>query len=349
MAPKLVPKVYVVTLNWNSWKLTIACLESLLRSNYANFCVVACDNGSTDGSQSHMLDWAAGHVLASAPDAEALRGLVEPPIPKPIPFTFYSRVEAEAGGAMEDERLVLIQTGANLGFAGGCNVGMRYALARGDADFIWLVNNDSLVPAASLDHLVSRVMADPAIGLCGSTLLGVKHPNKIQALGGARWRKWTGTSKHIGISEAWPKLDLNLQQIEAEMDYVVGASMLVSRRFLETVGLLAEDYFLYYEELDWACRAKNHFRLGYAPDSIVYHMEGGSSGFSLLRYYYYRSMIRFYLRHSRLYLPSVVARIMARFGSALLRRDREELKFFIGSRFLMREPTSPKETTREAT
>lgn len=339
MTPKLAqPKVYVITLNWNSWKLTLPCLESLLQSDYSNYCVVVCDNGSTDGSVSLMLDWATGRVLASAPHSEALRDLVEPAITKPVPLTFYSRAEAEAGGAPEDERLVLIQTGANLGFAGGCNVGMRYALARGDADFIWLVNNDSLVPKASLQHLISRVIADPTIGLCGSTLLGVKHPNKIQALGGARWRKWTGTSKHIGISEAWPKPDLNLQQIEAQMDYVVGASMLASRRFLETVGLLAEDYFLYYEEIDWAMRAKKHFRLAYAPESIVYHLEGGSSGFSLLRYYYYRSMIRFTWRHARRYLPLVVARLVARIASAFLRRDREEIHFFIKTRFLTHKP-----------
>lgn len=339
MAPKFAqPKVYVITLNWNSWKLTLPCLESLLRSGYANYCVVVCDNGSTDGSESHILDWAAGRVPASAPDSEVLRGLVEPPIPKPVPYTFYSRAEAEAGGTSGDERLVLIQTGANLGFAGGCNVGMRYALARGDADFIWLVNNDSLVPADSLQHLVSRALSDPMIGLCGSTLLGVKHPNKIQALGGARWRKWTGTSKHIGVGEAWPRPDLNAQQIETQMDYVVGASMLASRGFLDKVGLLAEDYFLYYEEIDWAMRAKKHFRLAYAPDSIVYHVEGGSSGFSLLRYYYYRSMIRFTWRHARRYLPLVVARLAARVASAFLRRDRDEMVFFIKTRFLTHKP-----------
>lgn len=339
MTPKLVqPKVYVITLNWNSWKLTLPCLESLLRSEYSNYCVVVCDNGSTDGSESRILDWAAGRVLACAPNSEVLRGLVEPAIPKPVPSTFYSRAEAEAGGSSGDERLVLIQTGANLGFAGGCNVGMRYALTRGDADFVWLINNDTLVPAASLQHLVSHVMADPTIGLCGSTLLGVKQPNKIQALGGARWRKWTGTSKHIGISEVWPKSDLNPQHIEAQMDYVVGASMIASRRFLETVGLLAEDYFLYYEEIDWAMRAKKHFRLAYAPASIVYHMEGGSSGFSLLRYYYYRSMIRFTWRHAPRYLPFVLARLAARIGSAFLRRDREEINFFIKTRFLTHKP-----------
>jgi len=64
------------------------------------------------------------------------------------------------------------------------------------------------------------------------------------------------------------------------MNYVEGASMLVSRQFLDEVGLLCEDYFLYFEEADWAIRAKGRFSLGYAPLSIVYHKVGGSIGTS---------------------------------------------------------------------
>jgi len=64
------------------------------------------------------------------------------------------------------------------------------------------------------------------------------------------------------------------------MNYVEGASMLVSRQFLVEIGLLCEDYFLYFEEADWAIRAEGRFRLGYAPLSIVYHKVGGSIGTS---------------------------------------------------------------------
>lgn len=64
------------------------------------------------------------------------------------------------------------------------------------------------------------------------------------------------------------------------MNYVEGASMLVSRQFLTEVGLLCEDYFLYFEEADWAIRAKGRFNLGYAARSIVYHKVGSSIGTS---------------------------------------------------------------------
>ena len=108
------------------------------------------------------------------------------------------------------------------------------------------------------------------------------------------------------------------------MDYVVGASMLVRRAFLETAGLMDEGYFLYYEELDWAFRLPPGMRLGYAPASVIYHHEGGTTG-GIVRTHYYRSLIRFTWRHNRRYLPLVLARMMLRIPEALLRRNRQEL------------------------
>jgi len=64
--------------------------------------------------------------------------------------------------------------------------------------------------------------------------------------------------------------------LDGRLNYITGASMLVSRSFLEIIGLMSEDYFLYFEELDWSCRARNKFTLAYAPESIVYHKHRGS-------------------------------------------------------------------------
>jgi hypothetical protein len=75
-------------------------------------------------------------------------------------------------------------------------------------------------------------------------------------------------------------MDVRAESIEKEMSYVSGASMLVSKRFLETVGLMEESYFLYFEEIDWAQRAAGRFKFVYAPGSIVYHKEGGAIGSS---------------------------------------------------------------------
>jgi len=62
------------------------------------------------------------------------------------------------------------------------------------------------------------------------------------------------------------------------MSYVVGASMLATAKFVREVGPMCEDYFLYYEELDWVIRSGGRFRLGFAPRSVVYHKEGATAG-----------------------------------------------------------------------
>lgn len=88
--------------------------------------------------------------------------------------------------------------------------------------------------------------------------------------------------------------------------------MLVRREFIETVGLMSEDYFLYYEEIDWITRGAGRFRLGYAPDSIVWHKEGASIGTAasggspLSMYYLYRSRLRFTARHHPRCVPTVL-------------------------------------------
>jgi GT2 family glycosyltransferase len=119
----------------------------------------------------------------------------------------------------------------------------------------------------------------PEAGLCGSTLLNYRRPHRVDALGGAIYCRWLGLAWHLGRWRNWCQSG-NVAAVERSMDYVVGASILVTRRFLEEVGMMDESYFLYYEELDWATRARGRFALAYASESIVYHKVGGSIGTS---------------------------------------------------------------------
>jgi len=95
------PKVYVVILNYNSWKDTIECLESVLRSDYQNYQVVVVDNNSTNNSIEYLKAWAEGKLDVWVNPAITLRGLTFPPLPKPIPYVFYFKEEAEKGGNLE--------------------------------------------------------------------------------------------------------------------------------------------------------------------------------------------------------------------------------------------------------
>ena len=303
-------RAIVILLNWNGWQDTIECLESLLASDYPDFQVVVCDNGSTDESLERIQAWADGHMQARR-DGLPWRKLDASPLRKPVMWVRYSRTEAERGGiAGQDAKLVLIDNEANLGFAAGNNVGLRYALARKEFAYFWLLNNDTVVARDALRRLVERMKAVPGAGMAGSTLLYYHQPDRVQAWGGGRYDPRLGVSSHLGIlAPAEQKPDV--AEVEKEMAYVVGASLMVSRPFLENIGLMDERYFLYYEEIDWACRARDRYALAYAADSLVYHKEGGTVGSShtgqasaLSMKFLYGNRLKFARRFYPRYLPS---------------------------------------------
>lgn len=274
------PLVYIVILNWNGWADTIECLESVFRSNYSRFRVIVCDNGSTDGSLGYIKDWAKGQLDSCTFPPPPLRHLTFPPLPKPIAVHEYDSSQREKTHQIADGApLVLIETGANLGFAGGNNVGLRYALSNMECRYVWLLNNDTVVEPDALTQLVRRMQEKPDAGICGSTLYFYHYPEVVQALGGATYNKWLGSNRHLGLFQKNNQPVIQ-SDVENKMCYVIGASMLTTRAFLETVGLMSEEYFLYFEELDWITRAKGRFSLAFADRSLIYHKEGGSAGTS---------------------------------------------------------------------
>ena len=274
----MMDKVYILILNWNGWADTVECLESVLGNDYPDYQIIVCDNNSSNKSVERIRDWAEGRLELPSAGSARLGGLSRPPAPKPIPYAEYDRVKAESGGAADDNaRFILIRTGGNLGFAGGNNVGLRYAMAKGDSAFVWLLNNDTVIRPGALTAMVLRMRERPDAGICGSTLMCYDEPDKVFALGGGAYDKWLAVGRHLGAGRpAEPGADLH--RIERAMDYVVGASMLVSRRFLADVGLMYEGYFLYHEELDWALRGRGRYSLVYAPESVVYHKGAASIG-----------------------------------------------------------------------
>lgn len=303
------PHVYVILLNWNGWRDTIECLESVFRLDHPRLSVIVCDNASSDDSVEKIEDWASGGVAASC-NSPDLAHLVHPPIPKPVACASFPASGAATIGSTPGVRLVLIQTGANLGFAGGSNIGIRYALARGDCDYVWLLNNDTVVEPDSLSAMVRMAEADPKLGICGSQLRSYVSPHEIQTMGGRRYSRWSARTR--------PLQELATPQVSTTPgapDYIEGASMLISHRCLEEVGLLEESYFLYYEELDLAVRAQRFFHFGYSPASVIYHKEGASIGSASVRaqrsalsdFYQARNRVVFTRRHYRQFLPSVLA------------------------------------------
>lgn len=247
------PRTVIVLLNWNGAQDTIECIQSLLQMEEQNFLLVVCDNASTDGSFEQLRKWGE----AALPARFATWECSQPPA-----------VHA---------KFILIQTGANLGFAGGCNVGLRYALLHTNAEFVWLLNNDTVADVGALGLQIAAMQRKADVGILGSTIAFFHEPDQIQAPAGYDFNFWTARVLPMRKSLSFATLPAE-HEIEARLKYISGASMFVRRTFLEDVGLLNEQYFLYFEEIDWAMRGKDRFRLGYCSSSRIWHKEGRSTG-----------------------------------------------------------------------
>jgi len=310
-------RVYILLLNWNGWQDTIECLESVLRLSYPDYQVIVCDNASQDCSAEMIRRWACGQLRAYISNSD-LSHLTEPPIPKPISIQELRVDSIEATEIDPKVQILLLHTGKNRGFAGGNNVALDHVLKRQDFEFVWLLNNDTVVDKDALSHLVDRMTEKPRAGICGSTLIYYHNSTRVQACGGSVYNRWLARGGHIGAAAALDNLP-GTAEVEATLKYIVGASLLVRRSFLEQIGLMDEQYFLYFEEIDWATRAKSSFGLAYARDSKVYHKEGKSIGSTakartqsaLAEFYLTRNRVLFTRKHYPFALPTVFSAIVA--------------------------------------
>ncbi|CAO4157373.1 glycosyltransferase [Methylorubrum extorquens] len=170
-------------------------------------------------------------------------------------------------------RVLVHRAPENLGYAGGINAVLAYLKPDPNWDAVWILNPDTAPKPGALAALKKRAV-EGDYGIVGSRIV-LSHNQRIQTYGG-RWRRWMARGWNIGLGEPADATP-DVAKVEAEMQYVCGASMYVVRRFIETVGPLEEGYFLYAEEVDW-CLRRGHFKLGYAHDSIVHHDHGATIG-----------------------------------------------------------------------
>ena len=291
------PKCLVILVNWRRAEDTIACLDSLDLLQGCNWVAAVCENGSGDVSKTLLRNYFLKRGVESdlCCDEEGVAG-----------FAYRDNDK--------EDRYFLMLSDTNRGFAGGNNLAYRLAIANHCFDYVWFLNNDTEVEINTLSLMLEHMQSDARIGICGSTLVYAHDRKTIQALGGAVYKPWVGLLTELGQGGTWPQ-PVDQASVEAKMSYVSGASMLTSTVFLERVGLMSEDYFLYYEELDWAMRAKRDgFRLGYASAAVVYHKEGAvlGSGKSIQRsklaeYYGLRNKLVITRKYFPWALPTVLA------------------------------------------
>ncbi len=231
--------VSIIILNWNNWGDTITCLDSLKNLDYPNYEIVVVDNGSTDES------------------VHELRQTLDPPKgvrpPRKTTFTINKK---------------------NLGFSGGNNVGIKYALDNG-ADYILLLNNDTVVEPSFLKTLIgmsenpnSRFPVPNSFGILGPRINYFESKDLVWFNGGE-----FGWPLKYNYHLDFRKKESELKNLEPrEVDFITGACMLVKRAVFEKIGLLDERFFLYFEDMDFCLRAK---KAGFAsmivPQAKIYH------------------------------------------------------------------------------
>lgn len=173
----------------------------------------------------------------------------------------------------------IIENGENLGFAEGNNVGIRYALKK-EADYILLLNNDTVVDSSFLEELIKVAETGPKIGFIGPTVFDYGSNTEGMIGGEINWLR--GSCKKIRFKE------LNYTEDKIyNVDFVSGCCLLVKKDVINEIGLLDPDYFLYYEETDWNVRAASK---GYssviAPKSRIWHKEGRKTKINNIWAYY---------------------------------------------------------------
>jgi hypothetical protein len=249
------PLVAVVILNWNAREETLACLESVARSDWPNMIVIVVDNGSEE-------------------DVEI---------------------------AVKDRRpeTIVILNDANLGFAGGMNAGLRRALDHG-ADYVLLLNNDTIVDKAMVRELVEVARAHPDAGIVSPLELRIETPDVVSSFGlrcDLR-RGWQGPPLGSGERD-----DGQFHGVR-EVDSSAGTAMLVPASVVREVGLLDESLFLYIEDVDWSLRMRRGGRRIYAAlDARLWHRAGSASGGEdspSVRYYHVRNAYVVSARHAPL-------------------------------------------------
>ena len=155
-------------------------------------------------------------------------------------------------------QIPLVRNPANLGYAEGNNVGMRYALERG-AEFVLVLNDDILIEPDTLGCMVEA--AGRGVAAVGCKVRLFDEPDRLWAAGNA----------NFNLAEAHPKDDGRFDA-PRDLDYAVGCSILLRADVLKEIGCFDPAYYLTYEEVDWCCRArKAGYRIVYEPRAVVYH------------------------------------------------------------------------------
>lgn len=328
------PVLGIVVVTFDSADVILDCLESLLAASGVSLRIVVVDNASSDATVDVLRSWAAGRTPYAAP--------ADLPFPlqasqKPILLHGSTDTPPHSG-----HRISLLESGTNGGFAAGVNTGLAYLAADPEIDRFWILNPDSVTLPDTPRAFATGSVPPEGFALMGGRVIYLEGEDRIQIDGGTINRRTgvTGNLNQYASHHTTPP------PAASDLHFITGASMVASRAFYEAAGPMPEDYFLYYEEVDWALR-RGDLPLVYCPGGIVYHRAGTAIGspapgrpasaFSL--YFKHRGRLRFMRRHFPRNLVFAYAYSLAKAAQLLLKGYPVEARTILGASF--ERPPSP--------
>jgi GT2 family glycosyltransferase len=287
---------YIIVLNYNSWLDTIECVESLLQQDYPDYKIIVVDNGSSNDSVLQLETWSATAATKYGISFDTLL------------YQKNQFIEKE----IHDNSIVhFIWSDTNSGYASGNNIGIRYSNLHSKDHFIWLLNNDTIVMKDTLQQLVAcyqQSNGHKKTGLVGCLQRYYHNPAQVQCLYG-QYNPFLGLPKEYGSGYSVEEVS---SLPDKPIDYLSGACLLTHTDVLKETGLLCEDYFLFYEELDFARRLqKAGYALVFCKTTSILHKHGVSindgtkknGATPLADFHHFRSEFIFVRKFYRSYLP----------------------------------------------
>lgn len=182
----------------------------------------------------------------------------------------------------------------NTGFTGGHNAGMRYFLER-DAAYVLLLNNDAVIAPDAITLLVEAAQAHPAAGLVGANICVLEAPETVLSAGGTLDDGWRVRHEGMGL------LRDQMPLAPYTTAFLSGCAVMASRSTLQQIGLLDDDFFLYFEDVEWSYRARQRgYDLLLVPQAIVWHPDTRRRDVASKRITYYaaRNALLFARKHN---------------------------------------------------